>query len=112
VKLKEQTWCKPAIEGTAMDMVTTKNGDISIIVHVASIKIGVGDKIGSWHRFKFTAGEIIPYSEMLSIIDDVTGKEFKPTLLFSTKNMSRRLGGLVREMAATTSLFSSIHWLR
>ncbi|KAH6653502.1 hypothetical protein BKA67DRAFT_647360 [Truncatella angustata] len=53
-----------------------------------------------------------PEEEMPSIIDQTTGKEFKPNLLISTKNLTRGLGGQIREMAAITSMFESIEAFR
>lgn len=49
---------------------------------------------------------------MPGIVDDATGKEFKPNLLISTKNLARGLGGQLREMAAATSMFDSIDSFR
>ncbi|KIW76867.1 hypothetical protein Z517_09311 [Fonsecaea pedrosoi CBS 271.37] len=82
----------------------------------------IGDKLGPMYGLKFTARELLPYDitvtsvvpedEMPSIIDEVTGKEFKPNMLISTKNLARGLGGEIREMAAVTNMFDSIEAFR
>ena len=110
--LKDQAWWKPAIEGTVVDITPTKLGDMNIIVLVGSIKLKVGDKLGGWHGVKFTIGEILESKDMPGIIDKKTGREFKPNVLLSTKNIARGIGGLIREMSATTDLFESIQSFR
>lgn len=49
---------------------------------------------------------------MPGIVDPVTDKEFKPNMMLSTKNITRGLGGQVREMAAVTNMFTSVHSFR
>ncbi|KAL9122249.1 MAG: hypothetical protein Q9187_001201 [Circinaria calcarea] len=136
--LKDQWWWTPAIEGTIVNVNMSKVGDSIATVYVASTKLEIGDKLGTAHGLKFTVGEkiaygssirtshgstcadastivvgdIIPENDMPSIIDPVTGKEFKPNLLLSTKNITRGLGGQIREMAAVTNMFSSVYAFR
>jgi hypothetical protein len=136
--LKDQWWWAPAIEGTVVNLNMSKAGNSIAVVYVASTRLEVGDKLGTMHGLKFTVGEkisygsttrtgheltcadtnvitvgqIIPENEMPSIVDPVTGREFKPNLLLSTKNITRGLGGQIREMAAVTNMFSSVHAFR
>ncbi len=110
--VKDQYWWAPGIEGTVVDIRMSKVGDPIAVVYVASKELRVGDKLGTAHGIKFTVGEIIPYTEMPSIIEESTGKEFKPNLLISTKNLTRGLGGQLREMVAATSMFESIEAFR
>lgn len=110
--VKDQYWWAPAIEGVIMDIRMSKVGDPIAVVYVASKSIMLGDKLATQHGLKFTVGEIVPYNEMPGIIDTKTGREFKPNLLISTKNLARGLGGQVREMAAITSMFESIESFR
>ncbi|KAF4460198.1 hypothetical protein FALBO_13039 [Fusarium albosuccineum] len=65
--VKDQYWWAPSIEGVIMDIRMSKMGDQIAVVYVASKKLMVGDKLGTYHGLKFTVGEIIPYSEMPSI---------------------------------------------
>lgn len=110
--VKDQYWWAPAIEGTVVDIRMSKVGDSIAVVYVASKELRVGDKLGTAQGIKFTVGEIIPYDEMPGIVEESTGKEFKPNLLISTKNLTRGLGGQIREMAAATSMFESIEAFR
>jgi hypothetical protein len=110
--LKDQPWWKPALEGEVVEVRMTKNGNMSLVVIVGSIKLMPGDKLATANGIKFTVGEVIPSSEMPSIIDENTGKSFKPNVLLSTKNVARGLGGQIREIAANTQLFSSIESFR
>jgi hypothetical protein len=50
MRLKDQKWRKPAVEGVVRGVKTTKTGNIKIVVHAVSFKIEVGDKIATWHR--------------------------------------------------------------
>lgn len=49
---------------------------------------------------------------MPGIIEKSTGREFEPNLLISTKNITRGLGGQLREMVAATSMFESMEAFR
>ncbi|OAP53943.1 hypothetical protein AYL99_11823 [Fonsecaea erecta] len=120
--VKDQYWWAPAIEGTVLEVEISRSGDPIAVVYVASKVLRIGDKLGIMHGLKFTVGELLPYEvtvtsvvpedEMPSIIDEKTGKEFKPNMLISTKNLARGLGGQVREMAAVTNIFDSIEAFR
>lgn len=110
--VKDQYWWAPAIEGVIMDIRMSKVGDSIAVVYVGSKELRVGDKLGTAQGLKFTVGEILTYDKMPGIIEESTGKEFKPNLLISTKNLTRGLGGQIREMAAATSMFESIEAFR
>ncbi|KAK7937811.1 uncharacterized protein PG986_014679 [Apiospora aurea] len=120
--VKDQYWWAPSVEGVIVDIRMSKVGDSIAVIYVASKELMVGDKLGNYHGIKFTVGELIPYEttvtsivpqdEMPTPVDTVTGKSFKPNLLISTKNITRGLGGQVREMAAATSMFESIEAFR
>jgi hypothetical protein len=50
IRLKDQKWQKPAVEGVVKGVKTTKTVNIKIVVHAVSFKIEVSDKITTWHR--------------------------------------------------------------
>lgn len=110
--LREQWWWKPGIDGVVMDVRMSRMGDPHLIVYVALREIRVGDKIAGSHGVKFTVGEIIPLADMPELINEKTGEKLMPNLLLSTKNLTRGLGGMIREMAAVTNLFESVHSFR
>jgi len=80
----------------------SRMGEPIAVVYVASKELRVGDKLGTAHGIKFMVREIIPYSQMPGIIDKTISKEFKPNLLISTKNLTRGLGGQIKEMTVAT----------
>ncbi|KAK2591530.1 hypothetical protein QQS21_010780 [Conoideocrella luteorostrata] len=103
----------PAIDGTIMDVRMSKVGDSIAVIFVGSKELKVGDKLGGTSQgLKFTVGEILPYEEMPGIVEKSTGRIIKPNLLISTKNITRGLGGQLREMTAATSMFDSIESFR
>ncbi|KAH7001768.1 hypothetical protein B0J12DRAFT_747803 [Macrophomina phaseolina] len=110
--LKNQPWWKPSIEGVVMSTSTSKSGDPYAIVLIGSKKAKIGDKFATNHGLKFTVGELVPAVDMPLLKDTVTGEKFRPTILISTKNITRGIGGQVREMSAATSRFGSISEFR
>ncbi|KAL7900224.1 hypothetical protein HDV64DRAFT_290802 [Trichoderma sp. TUCIM 5745] len=80
-------------EGVVVDVRMSKVGDPIAVVWVASKELKVEDKLGTAHGLKFTVGEIVPYKDMPSIVEDSTWKEFKPNPLISTKNLTRGVDG-------------------
>ncbi|KAK5162657.1 uncharacterized protein LTR77_011263 [Saxophila tyrrhenica] len=108
MKMIDKDWWKPGIDGTLAEVRMSKVGDSHAVVHVGSKKLEVGDKLGVSHGLKFTVGELIPLADMPRIVNETTGEVVVPNLLISTKNLTRGLGGTIREMAAITNLFPSI----
>lgn len=106
--LKDQPWWKPNLEGIVTRVGMSKVGDPYAVVLVGSRSLEIGDKLATTHGLKFTTGEKLTYEEMPTLVDVETGDEFKPNLLLSTKNVTRGLGGTIREMNACTSLFDSV----
>ena len=104
----DKDWWKPAIDGTIVEVRMSKVGDSHVVVHVGSKRLEVGDKLGVSHGLKFTVGELIPLKDMPKFRNEETGEVVVPNLLISTKNLTRGLGGTIREMAAITGLFKSI----
>jgi hypothetical protein len=56
--------------------------------------------------------EILPLDDTPSIMNAQTKEVVVPNLLLSTKNITRGLGGVIREMATITNLFPSIESFR
>lgn len=110
--LRDQPWWKPALEGTVLSRETTKTGDPYVIVHVSSNGLMPGDKIGNAHGIKMTVGDVIKHEDMIEIVDERTGIPFKPSVIMSTKNLTRGIGGLLRHISASTERFESMHAFR
>jgi len=106
--IENEPWWKPAMKGQVVKVFMNKNGGLNATIAIFSKEISIGDKLATWHGIKFTVGEIVPLSQMPLLIDTVTGEKIRPNMLVSTKNLTRGLGGQVREMSATTSLFKDI----
>lgn len=106
--LKDQDWWKPSVEGMVVSTSASKSGDPYAVVLIGSMKAKVGDKFATNHGLKFTVGELVPAVKMPLLVDTVTGEKFRPTVLISTKNITRGIGGQVREMVAATRRFESI----
>ncbi|KAI1748324.1 hypothetical protein F4782DRAFT_551127, partial [Xylaria castorea] len=49
-----------------------------------------------------------PYKDMPIIVDKVSGERVVPNVLINTKNLTRVIGGWMREMSAYTSMFDSM----
>ncbi len=112
MKMIDKDWWKPGIDGTLVEVRMSKVGDSHAVVHVGSKKLEVGDKLGVSHGLKFTVGELVPLKDMPKITNEDRGEVVVPNLLISTKNLTRGLGGTIREMAAITNLFPSIEAFR
>lgn len=110
--LSDQWWWKPNLTGLVMRVGISKVGDPYAVVLVGTKKLEIGDKLATKQGLKFTVGEKIKYKDMPTLVDVETGEEFKPNVLLSTKNVTRGLGGTIREMNAITSRFSSISSFR
>lgn len=122
--LENENWWKPAMKGLIVKVFVNKSGGRNATVAIYQKELKIGDKLGNWHGVKFTVGEtptlkdaptigdIIPFESMPELMDEKTGEKFKPNVLIQTKNLTRGIGGLVREMSATTGLFSSVRGFR
>lgn len=110
--LKDQAWWKPNLEGVVTRVGMSRVGEPYAVVLVGSKTVEIGDKFATPQGLKFTVGEKVKYRDMPTLVDTETGDEFKPNLMLSTKNLSRGLGGTVREMNACTSLFGSVSSFR
>lgn len=108
MRLMDQDWWKPGIEGTIIDVRMSQTANPYVVVQVGSKTLEIGDKIANGHGLKFTVGELVEDKDMPEILDERTNETFKPNILLSTKNLTRGLGGTIREMATATSLFDSI----
>ena len=110
--LKDQKWWRPAIEGVVLSTETTKTGDPYAIIYVTAKGPMVGDKIATAHGLKMTITQMLTNEEMPAIVEESTNRPFKPNVLISTKNLTRGIGGQIREMAAATNRFASIEAFR
>lgn len=110
--LDKQPWWVPATQGVVVSVTTSKSGDAIANVCMLVKELLVGDKLMLGHGIKFTVGELIPYKDMPRVVDDATGEVVVPNVLVNTKNLTRGIGGLVREMVACTSRFDSISSFR
>ncbi|SMR62442.1 unnamed protein product [Zymoseptoria tritici ST99CH_1E4] len=90
----------------------SKTGGHSIVVYVFANSLEMGDKVATGHGLKFTTGELIEDCDMPGIIDEATGKAFKPDILLNIENLGRGMGGQIRELSAATAMFSSIEAYR
>lgn len=72
-------------------------------VLMGNTKLEIGDKLATWHDLKFNVGALMSYKDMPELEDTVPGEGFKPTIIISTKNLNRGIGGQVREMPRTPS---------
>ena len=106
--IENEPWWKPAMKGQVVKVFMNKNGGFNATIAIFSKELSIGDKLATWHGVKFTVGEIIPLAKMPLLVDTVTNENIRPNMLVSTKNLTRGLGGQIREMGATTSLFKSI----
>ncbi len=103
MRLKDQYWWAPSIEGIVVDFKMRKVGDSIAVVYVGSKALKIGDKLGTGSGLKFTIGDLLPYKatrgvmigkviperEVPGIIEEKTGREFKLNLLIGTKNITR-----------------------
>ncbi|KAI1291210.1 hypothetical protein F5Y03DRAFT_400881 [Xylaria venustula] len=110
--LKNQNWWVPATEGVVISVTTSKSGDQIANVYMIVKELKIGDKIMMGHGIKFTVGELIPYKDMPRIVDDTTGEIVVPNVLINAKNLTRGIGGWMREMSACTSAYDSISHFR
>jgi len=110
--LEDQHWWKPAMKGLVTRIFTNKSGGTNATVAIYQKALKVGDKLGNYHGVKFTVGEIIPYTQMPELMDEKTGEKFRPNVLIQTKNLTRGIGGLIREMSASVNQFSSVRAFR
>jgi len=106
--LKDQPWWKPNLEGIVTRVGMSRVGDPYAVALVGSKTIEVGDKLANVQGLKFTIGEKLSEEENPTLVDTETGDTFKASLLLSTKNLNRGLGGTVREMNACMNLFGSV----
>ena len=109
--LRDEDRWNPGLEGTVLCREATKMGEPYVGVHVSGAGPRVGDKLGASHGIKMTVGKIVPLEKMPSVVDEVTGMAFKSNII-STKNMRRGISGLIREMSATMSRYTSISGFR
>ena len=110
--LRDQNWWRPVIEGVVLSTETTKTGDPYAIVYVTAKGPMIGDKIVTAHGLKMTITQMLTNKEMPAIVEEFTNRPFKLNVLISTKNLTRGIGGQIREMAATTNRFTSIEVFR
>lgn len=106
--LYDQSWWKPSVPGLVLKTYVNKHGGMTAYVFVGSTKLEIGDKLATWHGLKFTVGSLMSQKEMPELEDSVTGERFRPTIIISTKNLNRGIGGQIREMAAYTKCFDSV----
>ncbi len=111
-KLLNQDWWKPSLEGVVVSMFMSKTGYQYAVVVVGSKRLEVGDKLATAHGLKFTVGQKMSQKDMPVLVDTNSGEQFKPSMLISTKNVTRGLGGQCRQMSASMSLFKSVRSFR
>lgn len=103
-----ESWWKPALKGLVTKVFMNKSGGTNATVAIYSKGLVIGDKLATYQGIKFTVGEKIPYKDMPLLVDEKTGEKFRPSVLIQTKNLARGIGGQVREMSASMSLFPSV----
>lgn len=98
--LYELSWWEPAGHGLVLKTHVDKHGGMNAYVLMGNTKLEIGDKLATWYGPKFTGGALMSYKDMPELEDTGTGERFKPTIIISTKNLNRGIGGQVREMSA------------
>lgn len=106
--LDKEEWWRPATKGLVMKIYMNKSGGTTATVQIYRETLDIGDKIGTYFGTKFTNGKLIPYMDMVELMDETTGDVFKPNITISTKNLNRGLGALCREMSYQTALFDTV----
>ena len=90
------------------DTKMSKIGAHYIVVSLFANSIAPGDKIATVHGLKSTVEEILDDDKMPLIMDEISGKTFRPNLLLSTKSMGLGMGGQIAEVAAGMNMFESV----
>ncbi|KAK1826722.1 hypothetical protein QBC39DRAFT_394168 [Podospora conica] len=84
---------KPAVPGLVLKTYVNKHGGINAYVFMGNTKLEIGDKLATWHGLKFTVGALMSYKDIPELEDTVTGERFRPTIIISTTNLNRGIGG-------------------